>query len=803
MKDNIIIILLIFFFSKISFAENINIQSKNISIDKKDKTTVFENDVVIIDNNNNSIKSDYAKYNKESDFFTLKGNIIVEDKNGNTFKSNNATYDKKNEIFKSFGTTTILSSEGYEIDTKDLIWDLKKSYVASKDKTLIKDVQNNNISLDNFEYEVGKNIIKSVGNIEVKDKSENIYKFSQIYIDEKKREIIGTDAKAFLNQENFKFNEKNKPRVFSNVINIKDGETKFVKSSFTLCDFRPKDKCPPWELRASEMRHDNKKKTIFYKNALIKVYDIPIFYIPLLAHPDPTVDRRSGFLNPSFSDTQNLGSSINIPYFLAIDRDKDITINSRMFASEHPLFIGEYRQAFKNSNLILDFGYTEGYKKNSKSKSVGDKSHLFAKLVKNFDTDLKEKESNLEVNLQNISNRKYLKLYRIDSNLVNYETNTLENSVNFNHFNDEENLFFNFQSSIFENLKDNYEDKYEYIIPDITLNKNLFDDKYGSGELNSNLRVRNFDTNKTEKFLINDLNWAYDDPFLNKFYDGKFLAKVKNFNYETKNITKFKEEPTSEFFGALGYLASVDLFKKENDQINHFLTPKLLMRYSPNHMRKETSDIILRDKDIFSLDRLGSSSNFESGSNFTVGFDYQRLNNEKELNFSIGQIVNEKKNNKKMPSSSSLDKRFSDVVGNMNFNNNKNFKLNYDYSIDQNFENMSYNKLSADFKTDSINFNLDYLEENNISENKEYVTSSIEYTKGRNGLFAFRNKRNLITNSSEYYKLSYEYINDCLRAGLIYRREFYNDSELEPENSLMFKITLSPFGSLTSPGFSQ
>ena len=63
----------------------------------------------------------------------------------------------------------------------------KKSYAASKNKTLIKDAQNNNIFLDNFEYEIGKNIIKSVGNIEVKDKSENIYKFSQIYIDEKKK----------------------------------------------------------------------------------------------------------------------------------------------------------------------------------------------------------------------------------------------------------------------------------------------------------------------------------------------------------------------------------------------------------------------------------------------------------------------------------------------------------------------------------------------------------------------------------------------------------------------------------------
>ena len=51
----------------------------------------------------------------------------------------------------------------------------------------------------------------------------------------------------------------------------------------------------------------------------------------------------------------------------------------------------------------------------------------------------------------------------------------------------------------------------------------------------------------------------------------------------------------------------------------------------------------------------------------------------------------------------------------------------------------------------------------------------------KNSLFSIENKRNLVSNSSEFYDLSYEYLNDCLRAGLVYRREFYNDSELEPE----------------------
>ena len=70
-------------------------------------------------------------------------------------------------------------------------------------------------------------------------------------------------------------------------------------------------------------------------------------------------------------------------------------------------------------------------------------------------------------------------------------------------------------------------------------------------------------------------------------------------------------------------------------------------------------------------------------------------------------------------------------------------------------------------------------------------------------MFAFETKRNLVTNSAEFYDLSYEYINDCLRAGLVYRREFYNDSELEAENSLMFKITLTPFGDIVAPSFNR
>ena len=82
-----------------------------------------------------------------------------------------------------------------------------------------------------------------------------------------------------------------------------------------------------------------------------------------------------------------------------------------------------------------------------------------------------------------------------------------------------------------------------------------------------------------------------------------------------------------------------------------------------------------------------------------------------------------------------------------------------------------------------------------------YFKSDIKLEINESNNLSFDLKKNLETDSTEFYNLSYNYINDCLKAGLVYRREFYNDSELEPEDSLMFKITLTPFGDINSPSF--
>ena len=798
MKNKLYIIFFSICLTANSFAENLLIKAKNISLDKDGMTSIFKNEVTV-KTEDKVINSDYVKYNKKTGYLLITDNIIATDNKNNIVEAEFAEYYEEDKIFKSKGLTKIITSDKYILEGSDIVIDNKKKIISSKEVSNLTDLDGNKIYLNSFEYLIEKNIFKSLDLVEIIDNKKNNFKFSQVYIDTKKREILGTDVEAYMNDENFKINGKNKPRIFSNNFMSNKEKTTFNKSVFTLCEYRENDKCPPWSIQSSKMLHDNKKKTIYYDNAIVKVYDIPIFYFPKLSHPDPSVKRRSGFMPPSISDTKNLGEGISIPYFFDIAKNKNFTLTSQLYTSENPLFMGEYHQALKDSFLMADFGYTEGYKKTSLKKVGGNKSHFFSKYVKKK-LGKNNSENSLSISVQQVSNDKYLKLYKIKSNLVDYNTGTLESALNFTHQTDD--IFFGLDVNVYENIQDGYEDKYEYILPEITFDKSLFnDEKIGSLELQSNFKIRNYDTNKLENFLVNDFNWESRDFAFNSGINTKLLGNLKNINYESKNVSKYKENATSEVYGALGLLSKLNL-RKINNNTEHFLTPKMLIRLSPGSMRQETSGSKLNPITAFNLNRINDIKNYETGISSTIGLDYNVQKQNHDFDFSIAQVINEKEN-KKMADKTSMNEKLSDLVGSTSYNFNKNLDLKYDFSVDQNYKDLNYSEVGITKKLDALKINFGYLQENKHIGNQDYLKTKIDFQNKDNGLFSFETKRNLITNSSEFYNLSYEYINDCLRAGLVYRREFYNDSELEPENSLLFKITLVPFGNINTPAFSK
>ena len=112
------------------------------------------------------------------------------------------------------------------------------------------------------------------------------------------------------------------------------------KGVFTTCK-RREDKCPPWQLSAEEVQHDKENKIINYKNALLKVYDVPVMYFPKFFHPDPTVKRQSGFLIPTINNSISSSNYLNTPYFLTIAQNKDATFSPRFYSNDNFLIQSE------------------------------------------------------------------------------------------------------------------------------------------------------------------------------------------------------------------------------------------------------------------------------------------------------------------------------------------------------------------------------------------------------------------------------------------------------------------------------
>ena len=65
-----------------------------------------------------------------------------------------------------------------------------------------------------------------------------------------------------------------------------------------------------------------------------------------------------------------------------------------------------------------------------------------------------------------------------------------------------------------------------------------------------------------------------------------------------------------------------------------------------------------------------------------------------------------------------------------------------------------------------------------------------------NNNLLFKTRRNRKISLTEYYDLIYEYQNDCLTAGIKYRKTYYQDRDLKPKEDLFFTITLFPLTSL-------
>ena len=141
--------------------------------------------------------------------------------------------------------------------------------------------------------------------------------------------------------------------------------------------------CPPgesgWSFEAEEIQINTETGWGDAYHMLLKIYDIPIFYLPALSFP---VDerRKSGFLYPAIGNSSRNGFELEAPWYWNIAQDKDATFDFKYYSKRGLMLGTEYRQVTKHSDNVL---YLE-YLPDDERAVLGEEDRYFYQVKSNY-----------------------------------------------------------------------------------------------------------------------------------------------------------------------------------------------------------------------------------------------------------------------------------------------------------------------------------------------------------------------------------------------------------------------------------
>ena len=805
---------------------------KNLII-KTDKAIYFKNNEKIytygnsrVFSVNNTISSSNLEYDKNLNIFNAKINAEINDYEKETLiKADELSYLKNDEKFYTKGVTEALIKKKYIFKSKNVSYFRNTQDLFSQNKSSVEDDNGNIYKLDSFSYNLDKELLKGK-KVEVLAKVEknkiDRYFFSEGFFNFRDKSHIAKETKINTHKDIFG-DENHDPRIYGSTSRSNESETVVSNAFFTSCKLN--DDCPPWSIKAEKITHDKIKKNMIYKNAILEIYDVPVLYFPRFFHPDPSVKRRSGFLQPQFNNSETLGSSLYIPYFKTFGPDKDLTFKPTLFEKlkknftnpkkfskegfvekEKYLLQTEFRKQSKNSFLIADLGLLRDYKtltgNKKKTKNV---NHLFL----DYSNDLKIPNylnSKFEVQIEKVTNDTYLKVFQ--NNLINSsvmpESQTTMNS-NIKLYLEEEDQNLTTGIEVYENLGIKQSDRYQYTLPYYNFSKNMtsiIDDNSIDGSLNFYSTGTNklSNTNNLRTTIVNDLNYRSDDFISNLGFKNNFELYFKNLNAVGKNDTIYTSDTQIDGKSTLKIDSSFPLMKS-NNKTEETLTPKISFRINPgNNMDNYSkSSSVITANNAFDINRLGISNDFEAGRSISFGLDYKYdqiddLSNDtkdKYFEFKLATVLRDQNENN-IPFSSTINRKNSNIFGSITNNLFDNLNLVYDFSLDNDMQTINSNTIEAEISINNFVTSFNFIEQRNEIGSTHLLSNTTEYRFNDYSSLTFSTRRNKEINLTEYYDLSYEYKNDCLTAALRFNKSFYKDNDLKPTEDLFFSITLIP-----------
>ena len=123
---------------------------------------------------------------------------------------------------------------------------------------------------------------------------------------------------------------------------------KVAVTSCQVCGTR----APLWQIRAEKVVHDEEARQLYFTNTQFLIRGTPVFWLPQMRLPDPTLDRATGLLIPQLRNTDQLGVGLKLPYFIALGDSRDLRLTPYV-SRETTTLEARYRQAFLTGDIEI------------------------------------------------------------------------------------------------------------------------------------------------------------------------------------------------------------------------------------------------------------------------------------------------------------------------------------------------------------------------------------------------------------------------------------------------------------------
>lgn len=548
------------------------------------------------------------------------------------------------------------------------------------------------------------------------------------------------------------------------------------------------ERTPLWQVKSVKVTHDQTDKVIEFDQAWVEIGGVPVAYLPYFSRPDPTVQRKTGFLAPTFGYQSDLGGLIRIPYFWAFADNQDVTITPWIASAEYPVLGGEYRGDFAHGSIRADGTITQ----DTEGETGG---HIFANARYDIDENWRA-----GLDAQRTLYRTYLRRYGITGQRTMVSRLYGENFTERN--------YFAANAYAFQNLDaGSQQETIPFVAP--MLDYNFAGEEDGLGgfsllDLNGVVLTRREGTN-TRRLSARG---RWDRPFVGPY--GQLItlsAALWGDGYQVEDVTVNGDSTftgvTGRVFPSGAVTWSLPMVT-DGGSVQQTIEPIVQFVAAPRYGNpdkipdEDSQDFELQDTNLLGLNPSPGRDRVLEGSRANYGVKWTGYApNDALASVFLGQSYRLYDDNT-FGKDTGYEGNFSDFVTAVQIEPRRYLGLYYRNRVDSQNLELKTNEVSAWLGVAALSAGVGYTQlaaqpsKNLVS--RDEVSGVINSKISRYWNAQITTTRDIKANVQRTMGINFTYEDECFLFTAGFTRHNYDDVDLEPQNAFLFRIWLKTLG---------